>query len=224
VKVAMMRFGIVDEKVENYLVKILRPRDKILSFLEKDAEENDVPIIGPLGGNLLSLVATACKAKNILEIGTATGYSGIWLGRVAKENSGKLTTIEMDPERGKIASRSFAEAGLKDTVEILLGDAKEIVPKISREQKGKFDMVFLDVGDKSLYADLLDHLINAVRIGGYLAADNVLLKKRVSDPKETSLEAKTMRKFNKLVYADDRLLPVIVPLRDGVAVALKVHV
>ena len=101
------------------------PRDKVLTDLEKDARENSMPIIGPLCGNVLSLIATGCQAKNILEIGTATGYSGIWLARVAKKNSGKLTTIEMDPKRIAIAKKSFSEAGVSDYVEILQGTRRK---------------------------------------------------------------------------------------------------
>ncbi len=213
--------GILNRKVDDYLESLLRPRDKTLSYLEKDADKNSVPIIGPQCGNLLALIATGCKAKNILEVGTATGYSGIWLARVAKSNSGKLTTIELDPKNRETAKKSFVEAGVGDSVEILSGDAKHIVPKISREQKGKFDIGFLDVGDKSLYVELLDPMIRAIRIGGYLIADNTLWNGSVADPLDKRAETKLFRKFNKLVYGDRRLFPTIIPLRDGVTIALK---
>ena len=141
--------------------ELLSPRDKVLSELEKDAEENSVPIIGPMCGNVLTLLATSCQAKYILEIGTATGYSGILFARVAKRNSGKLTSIEMDPKRIAIAKKSFSEADVLDCVDILQGNAKEIVPEIAEKQKGRFDVVFLDVGDKSIYVDLLEPCIDA---------------------------------------------------------------
>ncbi|MHB2037353.1 MAG: O-methyltransferase [Nitrososphaerales archaeon] len=213
--------GIVNPIVEKYMLQILRPRDKILQYLEKDARENSVPIIGPLCGNVLSLIATGCHAKNILEIGTATGYSGIWLARVAKKNSGKLITIEMDRKRLAIAKKSFSEAGVADSVTVLQGDAKEIVPKIAKKQKGRFDVVFEDVGDKSIYVDLLEPCIDALRVGGYLIADNSLWSGRVAIPSSEDKDTNTIRKFNKLVYQDKRLLPVIIPLRDGMTVCLK---
>jgi len=213
--------GIVNPMVEKYMSQILRPRDKILQYLEKDARENSVPIIGPLCGNVLSLIATGCHAKNILEIGTATGYSGIWLARVAKKNSGKLITIEMDRKRLEIAQKSFSEAGVADTVKVLQGDTKEIVPKIVKKQKGRFDVVFEDVGDKSIYVDLLEPCIDALRVGGYLIADNSLWSGRVALPSSEDNDTNTIRKFNKLVYQDKRLLPVIIPLRDGMTVCLK---
>ncbi|MHB1869128.1 MAG: O-methyltransferase [Nitrososphaerales archaeon] len=213
--------GIVNPIVEKYMLQILRPRDKTLQYLEKDARENSVPIIGPLCGNVLSLIATGCHAKNILEIGTATGYSGIWLARVAKKNSGKLITIEMDRKRLAIAKKSFSEAGVADSVTVLQGDAKEIVPKIAKKQKGRFDVVFEDVGDKSIYVDLLEPCIDALRVGGYLIADNSLWSGRVAIPSSEDKDTNTIRKFNKLVYQDKRLLPVIIPLRDGMTVCLK---
>ncbi|MGH2638812.1 MAG: O-methyltransferase [Rhabdochlamydiaceae bacterium] len=213
--------GIVNPKVEKYLEGLLRPRSKVLSYLEKDAEKNGVPIIGSLCGNLLALIATGCRAKNILEIGTATGYSGICLGLVAKKNSGKVITIEMDPDRRAIANRSFSDAGLDRVVKVILGDAREIVPRVSKEQRGKFDLVLLDVGDKSIYVELLEPLIDAIRVGGYLIADNTLWGGSVAVASDTTIETKTLRKFNSLVYEDERLLPVIIPLRDGLTIALK---
>ena len=213
--------GILNRKVDEYLEGLLRPRDKTLSFLEKDADKNSVPIIGPQCGNLLALIAIGCKAENILEVGTATGYSGIWLARVAKSNSGKLTTIEMDPKKREIAQKSFIDAGVGDSVEILSGDAKHIVPRISKEQEGKFDIGLLDVGDKSLYVELLEPMIRSIRVGGYLIADNTLWNGSVADPLDKRVETKTIRKFNKLVYRDQRLFPTIIPMRDGVTIALK---
>ena len=212
---------IINPKVEEYLYRVLRPRDSVLEYLEKDAEKNDVPIVGPLVGNFLSLIAENCKAKNILEVGTATGYSGIWLGRVAKKNGGKLTTIEFDPARVKIAKKSFQDAGLGDTVEILKGDARVEVPRAVKSQSARFDVAFIDVGDKSLYTDLLDDCVRSLRIGGYLLADNTLWSGKVADSSKNDRDTKTLREFNKRVYSDKRLHPAIIPLRDGVTVALK---
>jgi caffeoyl-CoA O-methyltransferase len=214
--------GIVTPAIDKYMQSLLRPREEVLSHLEKDAEKNHVPIVGPLVGNLLSMLATSIGAKNIIEIGTATGYSGIWLARVAKKNGGKFTTIEADPERRKIATKSFDDAGLSGVVEILGGDAKKIVPDLAKKSAGKFDIAFIDVGDKKLYVDLLSDCVDMLRMGGFLLADNVLWDGYVADPSTNDAETKTIREFNKRVYADKRLQPVIVPLRDGVMVAMKV--
>ena len=213
--------GIVTLQVDAYLLGLQRPRDKVLSALEKDAEENDVPIIGPLCGALLSLAAQSCKAKNILEIGTATGYSGIWLGRVATANGGKLVTIERDHLRRAKAKKSFEAAGLSDSVEILAEDASEAVPRLAKERKGEFDVVFLDIGDKTLYLDLYPHCVKLLRVGGYFLADNTLWNGSVADASDRSKVTFTIRKFNEVVYSDKKVFPVIVPLRDGLMMALK---
>lgn len=213
--------GIVTPQVDRYLHEIQRPRDKVLSALESDAEENGVPIIGPLGGPLLSLVAQSCKAKNILEIGTATGYSGIWLGRVAAQNSGKLLTIERDYVRRAKARKSFEAAGIANSVEILTEDASEAVPRLAKERAGEFDVVFLDIGDKKQYPSLYPHCVRLLRVNGFFIADNTLWQGLVGVPSDKSEATSTIRKFNKLVYSDKRMFPVIVPLRDGTTVALK---
>jgi caffeoyl-CoA O-methyltransferase len=215
--------GIVTPQVEKYMYNILRPRDKVLMTLEEDAEKNSVPIVGPLVGNLLSMIANAAKAKMILEVGTATGYSGIWLANVARKNGGKLITIESDVARAKIAQKSFTDAGLKDTVEIVQGDAKTEVPRIARTSPEKFDVAFVDVGDKTLYTDLLEPCVKAIRRGGFLIADNTLWSGLVADSSNKDRDTKVLREFNTRVYADKRLLPIIAPLRDGVTIAFKLE-
>jgi caffeoyl-CoA O-methyltransferase len=213
--------GIVSENVEEYMYDLLPPRDDVLKYLEADAEKNDVPIIGPMVGAFLSLLATSCTAKNILEVGTATGYSGIWLARVAKKNGGRLTTIESDPARVKVAGKSFEDSKLSNSVEIQVGDARTLVPKIAKSNAGKYDMVFIDVGDKTLYADLLEDCVVALRRGGYLIADNTLWKGLVAS-KAKDRDTESIQKFNRKVYADKRLESSILPLRDGVTVGLKI--
>jgi predicted O-methyltransferase YrrM len=212
--------GITTEPVEKYLYRLLKQRDNVLAFLEKGADEKDIPIIGPVVGNFLSLLATSCAARNILEIGTATGYSGIWLGRVAKQNGGKLTTIEMDPSRAKIASKSFYDADLADSIELVIGDARKEVPRIAKTLTGKVDFVFIDVGEKSLYVDLLEDCVKVLRVGGYLTADNTLWTGKVASSARDR-DTTTLREYNKRVYSDERLLPSLVPIRDGVTIALK---
>lgn len=213
--------GIVFPETERYLDSLLRPRDTVLVEMERHAEKNGIHIIGPLVGHLLTIIAESCNARKILEIGTATGYSGIWLARAIKKNSGKLVTIDMDPERKEIAATNFARARLAQNTELLLGDASEIVPRLARKEGGDFDIVFLDVGDKKLYTDLFEPCAKLLRVGGYLTADNVLWGGSVADSSDKSEEAISIRKFNSLVYSDKRFQPVIIPMRDGVMVARK---
>lgn len=212
--------GIINQRVEEYLRSLLPKRDPVLSSLERDAAKRGVPIIGPLVGNVISMFLRSAKAETALEIGTATGYSGIWISRALQGKKRELVTLEMDPARRKAAERSFKRAGLSGRVKILFGDAKILVPRIASEGRS-FDVVFLDVGDKTLYVELLDSCLKVLREGGYLIADNTLWGGEVANPKDRSKETLIIRKFNEIVFSDERLDATIIPLRDGFTVARK---
>src|SRR5256886_12862642 len=114
--------------------------------MEEYAETNSVPIIGPLVGRLLYNLAKASQSRKVLEIGTAIGYSGIWLARAITPLKGSLTTIDMNPERVRIARKNLAEAGLDRTVKVIEGRALDILPT----PKESYDMIFLD-SDNDVY-------------------------------------------------------------------------
>ena len=212
---------LLTQAVRNYLDKSLRQRDSILVDLEKDAEKNEVPISGPHIGNALFLLAKISRARNVLEIGTATGYSGIWLSRALEENHGKLTTIEMDQERQRTAEKALKKAGIKsEALNMILGDARKIVPEIARSKEGKFDMIFNDVGDKSLYSELLDDCVKALRKGGLLILDDTLFR-GVALPSMKTRKARAMRDFNRSLISDERLDYAILPVGDGLSIAVK---
>src|SRR5438034_6445635 len=116
--------------------------------MEEYAETNSVPIIGPLVGRLLYNLAKISQSRKVLEIGTAIGYSGIWLARAVAPLKGSLTTIDMNPERVKIAKKNIAEAGLDRAVKVIEGSALDILPTL----KESYDMIFLD-SDKDVYPD-----------------------------------------------------------------------
>lgn len=210
---------IVTKETDEYLEKILPPRDPVLRSLEKYAEKNDIPILGPHIGNLLSVLARSCGAKRILEVGTAIGYSGIWLARVAATNSGKLTTIENDREMKDIAEDSFRKASLEDSVEIVFDDARKAVPRLA--ESADFDMVLMDVGEKKLYIELLEECVKALRKGGVLIADDTLWHGSVVIPTENDSDTRVMRKYNRMVLKDERLESIVVPIGDGVTIAVK---
>lgn len=213
--------AILADDVEHYLEGIQRPRSGVLAELEKDAKKNGVPISGPVVGTALSILVNFAGAKNILEIGTATGYSGIWLVKGMAGRKGKLTTIEMDPERYKKARRAFEKEGLLDErVKMILGDASKVVPQIAKKNPSKFDAVFMDVGAKDLYSELLDDCLLALRKGGLLIIDDVLYH-GVAVPSIKNDKVKLMRTFNKLLFADKRVEPEILGVGDGLTVAVK---
>lgn len=191
------------------------PRDRLLEKMEEYADTNNVPIIGPLVGRLLYNLARTSQSKKALEIGTAIGYSGIWLARGIAPQKGALTTIDLNPERVKIARKNLAEAGVDRSVKVLEGNALEILPTL----KDEYDLIFLD-SDKDVYPDAFKLSIPKLRKGGLFVADNALWGGEVAKGGK-SADTQAMIKFNKLVVGTTGMSTVIVPLRDGVLVSLK---
>jgi caffeoyl-CoA O-methyltransferase len=126
-------------------------------------------------GRLLRIMAQSIGAKHVVEVGTSTGYSGIWIGLALKETGGKLTTYEIDAKRAATARENFADAGMKDIITLVEGDAHEEVKKLT----GTIDMIFLDA-DKEGYIDYLNKLLPRLRPGGLILAHNI--NPRMADP------------------------------------------
>jgi predicted O-methyltransferase YrrM len=165
---------------------------------------------------LLSLLVKVSGAKRIFELGSAIGYSTIWLAQAAGP-SGRVFYTDGDPEKAKRALAYFKRASVADRITIQVGDALTMLARTP----GKFDLIFNDV-DKHGYPDVLRAAVPRLRRGGLLVTDNVLWSGRVAR-KAARSDANTrgIQEFNRLLYAARELEPVIVPLRDGVAVAQK---
>ncbi|HZY47891.1 MAG TPA: O-methyltransferase [Candidatus Bathyarchaeia archaeon] len=207
--------AITYDYIDDYLYRIAQPRDPLLERMEEEAETGAVPIIGPLVGRLLYNLARSNKSKNVLEIGTAIGYSGIWLGRAVAPLKGTVTTIDKDPARVRQAEKNIAEANLKNVIKVLEGDALRILPTL----KDEYDLVFLD-SDKSIYLDAFKMSIKKLRSGGLFLADNTLWSGDVAKGGKSET-TQTMIKFNKEIFSYPGLSTVIVPLRDGVTISFK---
>lgn len=203
---------ITSDAVERYIYSLLPESPKVLKELEVVAESRHVPIVGPMVGRLLHILAASSNAKRVLEIGTAIGYSAIWLGLAVKRNKGKVITIEIERNIAKEAVRNIKRAGLEKTVEIVNDDALKILPKV----KGKFDMIFID-DSKVNYPKYLDLCIKKLNRNGLLIADNALWKGEVMH-KETD-DAYAIAEFNELLMR--KMRSVIIPARDGVAIGMK---
>ena len=212
---------IVPDPVERYLAALNRASDAVLDDIARDGAARNLPLVDAEVGALLNVLATAVGARHVLEIGTAVGYSGIWLAR-ALPADGMLYTCEMDPQRAAEARRNFERAGLSHRTTVMVGDAARLVAKVA----GPFDVIFQD-GDKHLYTPLLDRLVPLLRIGGLLITDNVLwdgevvpgfISTPVRDPETTAAIAA----YNEKVTTDPRLRTSIVPLRDGVAISIRI--
>jgi len=211
---------IVPDAIEHYLAGLNRASDDVLDEIARRNDTRGLPLVDAEVGALLRVLALSVNATRILEIGTAIGYSGIWLAG-ALPPDGMLITIEKDEARAREARDNFTRAGLDDRVSVLVGDAQLKVAKVS----GPFDLIFQD-GSKQLYSPLLDRLVALLRPRGLLVTDNVLWDGEVapgfvSEPKRDATDTKAIADYNARVAAHPALLASIVPLRDGVSIAVK---
>jgi caffeoyl-CoA O-methyltransferase len=211
-----LQLDIIGKNVERYLTSLVPRSDPVLLGMEKDITSRSLSTIGLLVGRIFSITLKSIGAERALEVGTSTGYSGIWIARSLRGWEKKLTTIELDPQKAREARANFKKVGVDKYVEVIVGDGRSLVPKIAKQSPGSLDLVFLDVGDKTLYVDVLNHCINALRKGGFLIADNTLCGNSVITPKdknrETMARTATIRKFNKLVFSEKRVDAAIIPL------------
>jgi predicted O-methyltransferase YrrM len=211
---------IVPDAVERYLAGLNRAGDKVLDEIARDGAKQDLPLVDAEVGALLRVLAASIGARRMLEIGTAIGYSGIWLAG-ALPPGGMLFTMEKDPERARTARANFERAGVAERVGIIVGDAQVTIAKVS----GPFDLIFQD-GSKPLYLTLLDKLVGLLRPGGLLVTDNVLWDGEVvpgfiDRPRRDSSDTKAIAEYNERLNAHPELMTATVPLRDGVAISVK---
>ena len=211
---------IVPDAIERYLAGLNRAGDPVLDDIARGNATRGLPLVDAEVGALLRVLATSVNASRILEIGTAIGYSGIWLAR-ALPAGGMLVTMEFNEERAKEARENFARAGVSDRVSVVVGDAQLKIAKVS----GPFDLIFQD-GDKKLYTPLLDRLVALLRPGGLLVTDNVLwdgevIPGFVAMPRQDPADTRAIVEYNQRVAAHPDLLTSIVPLRDGVSISVK---
>ena len=200
---------IVDEP-EAYFRRLVRKDDPLLQELELEAEAEHIPIVGPVVGELLYVLSRAISARSILELGTATGYSAIFLARACASNAGLLTTIELDPAFAARARKNLERAGLKDQANVVCGDALAHLPQID----GAFDLIFLDI-EKADYPRALPECHRLLREGGLLVADNVAFA--------------DVDRFNHAIFSDSgwrsvslfAFLPKHSPERDALCLALR---
>ena len=211
--------AIVPDAVERYLAGLNRGGDSLLAEIAQAGVERDLPLVDAEVGALLRVLAAAIGARKILEIGTAVGYSGIWLAG-ALPADGMLMTMEMDAGRAKEAQGNFDRAGLTNRVSVMLGDAQRLIAKVA----GPFDLIFQD-GDKKMYTPLLDRLVSLLRPGGLLVTDNVLWDGKVVPGIVTSAaddkDTRAIAEYNERVATHPALLTTVIPLRDGVSISVK---
>lgn len=211
-----LRSAFVQEEVDAYIYELLPKRDAVIAEIETYAEEHRVPIIGPAVARLLTLLVQVSGAKRIFEMGSAIGYSTIWLARAAGPQA-EIFYTDGNPENARRAQEYFKKAGIAKRIRVHVGDALELVKKTP----GKFDFVFNDV-DKHQYPDALRAAIPKLRRGGLFVTDNTLWSGKAARPAAADdKHTRGVQEFNRLVYASKELFPVLIPLRDGVTLARK---
>ena len=207
---------IVPGGIEAYVEDHLAARDPALAAVEAQGARDGWPIVGPAEGTLLHVLTRLTHARRALELGTAIGYSTTWIAR-GLEPGGELVTVEWNADTAKLAAENLRRTGVADRVRILVGDARDILDDLD----GPFDLVFNDI-DKEGYPIVLPRVADLVRVGGLLVTDNVLWSGEVVKARADA-ETRAIRAYNDALAADSRFASVILPLRDGVSVALKVR-
>jgi predicted O-methyltransferase YrrM len=195
---------------DKYFRQFIPDRDSLLITLEEEARDQDIPIVGPVVGELLFVLARISKAKRILELGTATGYSAIYLARACTIFDGKVVTLENDTQMAARAMKNIQQAGLENYIEIRIGDALAEIEKSDQI----FDLIFIDI-EKEDYIRTLPHCERLLKPGGLLVADNIGFKDADA--------------FNHAIVANPKWRPVSVfaflpyhsPEHDGVCLALR---
>jgi caffeoyl-CoA O-methyltransferase len=210
----MMR-GITSEPVENYLYSLLPARDEVLVEMETAAAKRDIPIVGPAVGRILHQLALMTDSKNVFEMGSAIGYSTIWWARAVGEG-GRVFYTDGDRKNADEARGYFQRAGIADRISVHVGDALELLS----EQKQRFDIIFCDL-DKEDYPRALRLALPKLRKGGLFVADNALWSGKVAQVEADEASTKAIQELNRLLYTSGELFTTILPIRDGLAVAIK---
>jgi predicted O-methyltransferase YrrM len=166
-------------------------------------------------GRFLSMLSHMIRPKNILEIGTFTGYSALCLAEGLQEN-GKLLTIDVNEELENFVRGFLNQSSLKNKIEFRIGNALDIIPKLTQT----FDLVFIDA-DKLNYHKYYDLVFDKVNQGGYIISDNVLWSGKVFDPSKKDKDTVSIRAFNKKLHEDPRTENILLPIRDGLIVVRK---
>lgn len=197
---------------ETYFRGFIPLRDELLIEIEQEAEQEHIPIVGPVVGEFLYILAKAIDCRAVLELGTATGYSAIYLARGISNPEGILTTIERDEAMAARARENIAKAGLADQVEVRVGEVAEVLETL----KGPYDLIFMDI-EKKDYQETLSRCHSRLRLGGLLVVDNVAF-----------LGA---HEFNQTIFSDNHwrcvhlysFLPNHSPEKDGLTLAVRVE-
>jgi len=201
--------------VDDYLYSMLPKRSEVLAEMEDYATQHSIPIVGPAVASVLQQLALMVNARTVFELGSAIGYSTIWWAQ-AVGDQGRVIYTDGDKKNAERARGYFTRAGVANRITLHTGDALEVLS----EQKQEFDIIFNDV-DKEDYPRVLRLVAPRLRKGGLFIADNVLWSGRVAEKNPTDARTKAILEFNRKLYDSKEFYTTILPIRDGLAVALK---
>jgi caffeoyl-CoA O-methyltransferase len=209
----------IDVTLLNYCENHSTEETNVLKALVRETHLKNLSprmLSGHLQGHFLTQIIQISKAKNILEIGTFTGYSAICMA-MGLPKDGKLISIDYNEEIESIARKYFHLAGLDEQIELHIGDAREIIPQLNQT----FDFVFIDA-DKRSYSIYYDLVIEKMDSGGIILADNVLWSGKVLDENAKDADTMAIKAFNQKVYEDKRVTCTLLPIRDGLMMIRKI--
>lgn len=204
---------IVNPEIERYILGLVPPRDEILTEMEAEAQRRSIPIVGPTVGALLAVLVLSSQAKRVFELGSAIGYSTIWLARAAGPGA-EVHYTDASVENAQRARWYFERAGVSDRVHIHVGEALTSLAQVD----GEFDFIFNDV-EKDGYPTVLRAAPGRLRRGGLLVSDNTLWHERVLNP--TDVTSRAVVEFNRNLFTSNGLMTCLVPLRDGLTLSVK---
>lgn len=205
---------IVNPEIERYFDGLLPARDAVLAEMEAVAERRRIPIIGPAVARVLAQLVMITGAKRIFELGSAIGYSTIWLARAAGPGA-EVHYTDGSAENAREARAYIERAGVASSIHVHVGDALTVLS----QTPGQFDFIFNDV-DKEGYPAVLEAVPSRLKRGGIFATDNTLWYERVLNPREPSDLA--VVEFNRKLYESTQFFTTLLPIRDGLSVAVRI--
>ena len=200
-----------------YVEEYVAEDEPLLAARASAAEIGGASPIGPAGGAALRFIAAAINARSAVEIGTGCGTSGIWLLRGMRQDA-VLTSVDVDPEHQRLARKAYTDAGFaSNRYRLISGKALDVLPRLA---DGAYDLVFCD-GDKQEYPDYLVAALRLLRPGGVVVFDNALWGGQVADPSRDDPDTAAIRTLSEQVRVDERLVPALLPVGDGLLAAVK---
>jgi predicted O-methyltransferase YrrM len=204
---------IINPEIERYMESLLPPRDAVVAEMEAAAARRNIPIVGPAVARVLAQLVMISGAKRIFELGSAIGYSTIWLARAAGPGA-EVHYADGSGANAREAAGYFERAGVASAIQVHVGDALTSLSQTS----GEFDFIFNDV-DKEGYPAVLAAVPSRLKHGGIFVTDNTLWHERVLNPREASDRA--VVEFDRKLYDSVQFFTTLLPIRDGVTVSIK---